>query len=379
MRPVFPVHRSLRTPLAALLVAAVCSLPGVASAGPGAPLPGTPRWSHAPYEDGNCELCHERADPKNPGKVSGAVNEICFSCHDEFAALMSERAHKHSPARKACTNCHNAHNSTERKGLLTQLPDLCFNCHEITKDDITAAKVDHAPVTQGAKCVSCHNPHASNVQALLLAQPFDLCVNCHSKDDMKDSNGKPLTNIKRLLAENPKHHQPVANKDCSACHVPHGGENFRLLLEAYPAAFYSPYQPENYALCFECHKSEMIQDAETTTLTRFRDGSRNLHYLHVNNPERGRTCRACHEVHAARQPHIIRDAVPYGTRGWMLKVNYTPSENGGSCAKTCHGEKSYDIRVQPKPGVTTAPAQKAPPAKGAPAKPAPPAPAPKKR
>ena len=137
-----------------------------------------------------------------------------------------------------------------------------------------------------------------------------------------------LTNMKQLLAENPHQHGPVADKDCSACHNPHGGDNFRLLTKVYPAEFYSPYDPKLYALCFDCHEESMVKDPKTTTLTKFRNGDQNLHYVHVNKDERGRTCRACHEVHASKQAHQIRDAVPYGHTGYMLKVNFTQTPNG---------------------------------------------------
>jgi polyferredoxin len=91
----------------------------------------------------------------------------------------------------------------------------------------------------------------------------------------------------------------------------------------------------------------MVKEPHTTTLTKFRNGDLNLHYVHVNKDERGRTCRACHEVHAAKQPHQIRDAVPYGNTGYMLKVNFTQTPNGGSCAKTCHVTRSYTNSVAP--------------------------------
>ena len=45
-----------------------------------------------------------------------------------------------------------------------------------------------------------------------------------------------------------------------------------------------------------------------------------LSFLHVNKASRGRTCRACHEVHAAEQAHIVRDGVPYGSKGWVLPI-----------------------------------------------------------
>ncbi len=319
-----------------------------------APLPpqeAASGWSHAPYNDGDCSLCHERKDAKNPGRIIMPVNELCYSCHEEMKDMMSSRSRQHPPAKKDCTACHNAHNSREKKLLLADLTTLCFSCHEQVKQDAAGSKVTHRPVTDGAKCMNCHNPHASNVQALLVRLPYDLCVSCHDKDDLKDETGKPLANIKKVIDGGQVKHGPVANKDCSACHQPHGGPNFRLLVNEYPAEFYASFDPENYALCFECHKADMVKEKETTTLTRFRDGSRNLHYVHVNKEGRGRTCRACHEVHAAHQPHIIRDAVPFGPRNWMLPVNFTPKENGGECTKTCHGPKSYVNKIAAKPAV----------------------------
>ncbi len=67
----------------------------------------------------------------------------------------------------------------------------------------------------------------------------------------------------------------------------------------------------------------------------------------VGKEIRGRTCRACHEVHAAPQEHLVRDGVPYGKSNWILKINYTRDPNGGSCEKTCHGALSYDRSKAP--------------------------------
>ncbi len=86
----------------------------------------------------------------------------------------------------------------------------------------------------------------------------------------------------------------------------------------------------------------MVADPKTETLTMFRDGDTNLHYLHVNKKKNGRTCRACHEVHAAEQVHIIRNGVPYGSRGWVLPINFEPLPNGGKCQKNCHPAREYD-------------------------------------
>lgn len=316
------------------------------------PLPDArhPVSGHSPFQDGDCSLCHQRKDAKDPGLLLKPVNELCLECHDDFAKVMARKS-IHVPARVNCVSCHNPHNAMHPKLLVEDAGTLCLSCHTTISNLVSSAKVKHDALTMGGGCVNCHNPHASNVEHLLNRLAFDLCVNCHSQDGLKDQDGKPLTNMKKLLAENAEQHGPVAGKDCSACHTPHGGDNFRLLTKEYPAQFYSPYDPKLYGLCFDCHEESIVKDPQTTTLTKFRNGSQNLHYVHVNKEERGRTCRACHEVHASHQKHQIRDAVPYGKNNYLLKINYTPTPTGGTCARTCHPTKSYTnsvIALEPK-------------------------------
>jgi len=305
--------------------------------------------SHGPFEDGDCGICHKNKEAQNPGPLTAPANEQCLSCHEEFTQIMARKS-SHGAARESCVSCHNPHNAKLPKLLVDEVGALCLSCHEEIKNLVTHAQVTHGAMDTEAKCLNCHNPHAANVEHLLTRLPFDLCINCHGQDGVKDHADKSLTNFKTLLAENPQHHGPVSSKDCSACHNPHGSEHFRLLGFDYPAQFYSPYDSKFYALCFECHEETILSTPETTSLTQFRDGNRNLHYLHVNKADRGRTCRACHEVHASKQPHQIRDAVPYGAKGWMLKINFTPTPTGGTCAKTCHAAKSYTNTAVANPG-----------------------------
>ena len=78
----------------------------------------------------------------------------------------------------------------------------------------------------------------------------------------------------------------------------------------------------------------------TRTLTNFRDGNWNLHYLHVNKARRGRTCRACHELHASPDPLHIRERIQYGK--WLMPIHFEKTEMGGSCHPGCHSIKLYD-------------------------------------
>jgi predicted CXXCH cytochrome family protein len=162
------------------------------------------------------------------------------------------------------------------------------------------------------------------------------------------SDGTRLVNMDALLKNNPQQHGPIREGDCSACHQPHAAQRFRLLAGDYPPAFYAPFALDQYALCFQCHIQDLVLKKEGRNLTQFRDGDRNLHYLHVNQ-EKGRTCRACHEVHASRQPAHLRESVPFGDSGWMLELKFSPDARGGSCTPGCHETRTYD---RDKPSIT---------------------------
>ena len=166
-----------------------------------------------------------------------------------------------------------------------------------------------------------------------------LCLNCHDQP-IETADGSTLTNMAALLRDNPDHHGPIREGACSACHPPHAAEHPRLLRKAYPPEFYAEFERERYALCFECHIAELVETEHGTGLTRFRDGDRNLHWLHVNR-KKGRTCRTCHEIHASRNPFHVRDSVPFGTGGWELEIRYEKTPTGGSCAPGCHAKREY--------------------------------------
>ncbi|MBI5495403.1 MAG: cytochrome c3 family protein [Deltaproteobacteria bacterium] len=311
-----------------------------------APLKEKVAYVHGPFEEGDCSICHKNKDPKNPGPALDPTPELCLGCHEEYREYSTQRVVKHRPTQEGCTWCHNPHNSKQPHLLLEESSALCLRCHDAVRQVLQNGKVKHGAVEEGEKCMTCHEPHGSNIESLLVKLPFDLCVECHAKDTQLDDQGKALTNMKKLLDDNPEWHAPVAAKDCSVCHNPHASPNFRLLTSEYPARFYEPYSVKTYALCFECHNEQMAATEETTALTEFRDGKRNLHHLHVNKAERGRTCRACHEVHASKWPFHIREGVPFGNKGWILKIQYEKTATGGSCAKSCHPKRVYNRTIK---------------------------------
>ena len=52
----------------------------------------------------------------------------------------------------------------------------------------------------------------------------------------------------------------------------------------------------------------------------------------------------------------IRDAVPFGSRNWMLEIRFQKTETGGQCTPGCHKLQSYDHgQKDPVPAAETSP------------------------
>lgn len=297
------------------------------------------KYVHGPAAVGACVACHEphTADYEKNLKAQGSA--LCFTCHTDQAEAFQKAKVIHKPVAEDCAKCHNPHSAPKKFMLAEESPDLCFSCHEDKKKWVEMVAVRHGALMMGKACLNCHEPHVSDVAKGLSLTPMELCLSCHDKE-METPDGELLADMKKLLAESKDHHGPIRQKDCSGCHDPHGSGHFRILRNPYPATFYLPYILESYNLCFICHEKSIVQDPETSKLTNFRNGEVNLHFIHVNKPEKGRTCRACHETHASNYPKHIRESVPFGT--WELPLNYEKTETGGSCTPGCHKIKKYD-------------------------------------
>jgi len=305
------------------------------------------KFVHGPVAVGACIICHDpHAGPK-PGMMFKSTTNLCLDCHSELTPPKGiDQRLVHTPAREDCTQCHDPHTSDHQFQLKDKTPDLCAQCHDQFHQWIEGAVTMHGPVGEDGGCVKCHSPHFSKLPKLQKAPQPQLCLTCHNVP-ITLPNGHTIPDMKTLLEQNPSHHGPIREGACTACHQPHASEHFRLLTQDYPAEFYSPFDMEKYKLCFTCHQSDMVKDESGTGLTGFRNGDLNLHWVHVNR-EKGRTCRACHEVHASKQPFHIRDSVPFGTSGWKLPINYQKSKAGGSCAPGCHKPRSYSRAAQPQ-------------------------------
>lgn len=310
------------------------------------------KFVHGPVAAGACILCHEPHSAWQPKLLVEAPEKLCVSCHNEMIPKGEKARHVHAPVKESnCTGCHDAHASDFKAQLRNEAPDLCLSCHKDMGQKVASATVVHGAISEKGGCSTCHAPHFSALPKLQKDSQPNACLSCHDKE-IKAADGQKLTNMAMLLKTNPQHHGPIREGDCTACHEPHAGQRFRLLAADYPPQFYSNFKLDQYALCFKCHIPDMVLKKNGTGLTRFRKDDLNLHWVHVNQ-EKGRTCRACHEVHASQRPFHIRESVPFGTKGWMLEINYKQTATGGSCTPGCHKEQTYDHGGSPKPAVIT--------------------------
>ncbi len=278
---------------------------------------------HGPVAGGDCNVCHNPHSSENSHQLELPVQNLCVSCHMEKSDLFEMR-HIHPPVKEACVNCHDPHAAPKKKMLVNDTPELCYGCHDRNNYEHT---VGHEPVANGS-CDECHDPHASDNPKMFPVAAGSLCFSCH--DDLQS-----------YVDTCAYKHGPVQQGDCNACHNPHGSENYRILRKFFPEDFYMPFKAEHYAACFECHNQNVVFEPKTKTLTDFRDGDRNLHYLHVNKDVKGRSCKACHQAHATSQPKHIRLSVPYGSMNWELPVTFTKYDDGGKCTVGCHAPKEY--------------------------------------
>ncbi len=280
---------------------------------------------HKPVQDGNCGLCHDPHASNIRGRLVDSGSNLCITCHERFIDGMTEKT-VHAPLTSAgCTVCHDPHSGTERLRLRKPVPDLCFDCHREKENEIGQYSHQHEPAEKG-QCTECHSPHFSSSPHLLKQRTDKVCFACH-EEAAEWSERKYL-------------HGPFVQGNCTVCHNPHGADNAFILRLAFPHKFYAPYKKEKYALCFLCHKEALVAEEHTERATNFRNGDINLHTLHVRKEDKGRTCRACHDVHASNQEGRIRDEFPFGRSS--MPLYYYKTENGGRCIPGCHVERAYN-------------------------------------
>jgi predicted CXXCH cytochrome family protein len=287
------------------------------------------KFPHGPAATGDCTFCHNPHESNNARLLVKEGPELCFTCHGDMQGEIKKK-YVHPALDMGCTSCHNPHGSAVKKFFAAEGSGLCYQCHSAIEDKLKEAKSIHPPIKTERGCATCHNPHASDAPKLLASAGKDFCLDCHKNFIKKNQT---------VL------HGPIKDGRCTACHDPHGTPNEKLLIKPYSTEFYVSYNDTEFPLCFSCHNRDLLKFPTTSYATGFRDGDRNLHYIHVNRKDRGKRCKVCHVIHAGENQKLIADKVLFGK--WNLPLNFVKTDTGGSCAPGCHQKYSYDRK---KPG-----------------------------
>jgi len=296
---------------------------------------GSKKSVHKAVTDGNCQSCHNSHQSNFKKQLKSESASLCLGCHEKQKELGSANT-VHPPFQKNCLICHTGHSSDTLHLLKERTPDLCFGCHDDIQAAVQEAKHGHAALNAPKDCMNCHSPHASAEKKLLVADETKTCVNCHSKS-LAPVN-KPSQGLKYLLQNSTYTHGGVSKLGCSGCHQPHGSANKFILAGKYREGVFTSINKESFLVCFNCHKSELLLKETTDDATGFRDGKKNLHFVHIQGST-SRSCASCHNVHGAKNRYLIAEKVPFGN--WDMPIIYTIHDGGGTCTPGCHGERTY--------------------------------------
>ncbi len=299
---------------------------------------------HGPVLAGACGACHEPHSAEHRNLLAADGKDMCLRCHAEMDIKMETMRLVHAPVEEDCQLCHDPHGTNNASLLIDEPMALCLSCHENIAHTIDTALTQHGAITTERTCLNCHDAHASDHPRLLRDDVMALCFECHNTE-IELEDGTRLANMKAIIETGSSLHGAIAERSCVACHEIHGGDRSRLLAREYPSTLYYPFQESGYALCFNCHDKALVTHEQTTTVTAFRNGAMNLHYVHVKRDQKGRTCRVCHDSHAARREQHINDTIPFGPGGWELPIRYERVEEGGRCAAGCHRSLVYNRSI----------------------------------
>ena len=189
--------------------------------------------SHPPFESGDCAVCHNGPNDRNPFAITMPIGELCGMCHGDVVAAAEDAPFPHVPAGGGdCVSCHNPHTGVGQALLKTDEQDLCLSCHDPggSKSGQEGRHVTHGG---GLECTTCHKGHGSDRPLLLANDPIELCGECHSHEH---SVTHPLGED----THDPRTGNPMT---CRSCHGMHDSPYEHYLLRS-----------GDRELCLSCHK-----------------------------------------------------------------------------------------------------------------------------
>jgi predicted CXXCH cytochrome family protein len=373
----------------------------------------TEQW--ASVNEAGCMACHvsHGADTKGqlvtrPGDDDDA---LCLRCHRSGGVarqpvgneLLKASAHATSRIPGGVPGVHDA--GEGRPGSARKLPEaspgarrhvVCVDCHDPhAANDRPAVAPGVSGALAGVWGLDLNGQRVPQVRF-----EYELCFKCHADSANKPQSMGPLApetarrarndvNLRQVFASSAASAHPVLAPGrsadvpglvppltatslvtCGDCHAsdsgpgaggggprgPHGSIYPHLLERNYTTTYPTAESPTAYALCYKCHRSDVLFAPPTTAATAlqhsgFWTGATptggdhvSLHALHVR--DRSTPCSACHNAHGisssagtpAQNGHLVDFDVSIVTPGPDGLLRYQSLGPGsGSCNLSCHG------------------------------------------
>ena len=276
---------------------------------------------HGPVSAGDCTACHAPHESDIKPLLRQEGGRAVRGLSRRRAGAAEEDPTCIPRLQGGCTSCHNPHGSEHPKLLADEGAGVCFACHDEIGTKVAKAPVVHAAVKDEKGCASCHSPARERQREAAARVPRRTPALAATRRSSRQS----MTTLHGPIQRREVHALPRParrpEREAPRGRIPDGTRTSRT-----PTRSTRSVSPATSAIC--------VQYPDTSFATGFRDGERNLHYLHVNNKQKGRSCRMCHDMHGSRSPKLIAAAVPFGK--WSLPLKFVKTETGGSCAPGCH-------------------------------------------
>ena len=264
-----------------------------------------------------CTPCHSAETSYQVPVKAGA----CRTCHEQHYAMQWDDWAHGPVALGKCDTCHLPHRSMYRRLLTTEVPGLCFSCHDASR---ILSRPHHAEVGVTA-CTTCHDPHMAGNRLLLVDSDSyarrapvarilpsehskwkkESCTKCH----VPEESNKVLDNVDAVClscheeVKKPipgrKLHEPITKGKCIDCHLAHRSPLPKLI------------KPEAEKNCLGCHKLERIQKDS---------------HLSVQRAD----CLLCHMGHSSPEKHLLNPVGAATRLGQQVGDEAAAGDDGGS-------------------------------------------------
>ena len=316
--------------------------------------------------------------------ASSVAHAACASCHTPHAAAAKSGLMRFSTPEKNCIDCHGG--DGPGKNVAADLKKTSVHPVSLELDVHNARENLVNPPVRHVTCADCHNPHATSgapgskgrVSGALasvagisvgggvlsaVTHEYELCFRCHGDSANRGPASVPRqfvqTNTRLEFNPGNTSFHPVeafgknsrapslippltaaSLVSCGDCHNsdqgsatggtgangPHGSAFAPLLERMLLLTDGTPYNPNNFALCYKCHASAVVDSSLASSWSG--------HQTHIENYKAA--CTTCHDSHAATQPHLVNFNTTY-VQPVNGVINYTSTGlNHGTCTLTCH-------------------------------------------